>query len=279
MRLLVCALCLSVCVLCRAPICRAEDARSIVARAVAADEHSDRLARDYTYKVHNEIIEHNSTGAATSTHSTLDEVLYIGGKRYFHLLEKDGKPLSAAEQKKEQANLDRAVRDASRLNPAERDKRIADEERDRTRRRDGFKEIPDAFDFRLLGDDEISGRRVWKIAASPRASYHGKLHGVLNNVTGTLWIDKIDYNWAKVDADVLNPVRLGWFLARVDRGAHVSYEMMRVNDELWVPHNVELSASARLLLLKKLNVDQRVTFSDYRKFQTDSRIVSTDVEP
>jgi hypothetical protein len=32
-------------------------------------------------------------------------------------------------------------------------------------------------------------------------------------------------------------------------------------------------------LLKKLNVEQNVTFNDYRKFQTDSRVVSTDETP
>ena len=55
--------------------------------------------------------------------------------------------------------------------------------------------------------------------------------------------------------------------------------MMRVNDELWVPKDISLKASARLALLKKLNVEQTLTFSDYRKFQTDSRVVSTGDAP
>ena len=54
---------------------------------------------------------------------------------------------------------------------------------------------------------------------------------------------------------------------------------MRVNDELWVPKSVALKASARLVLLKKVNVEQEITFSDYRKFQTDSRVVSTGEGP
>ena len=36
-------------------ICNGQDARSLVERAVAADDHSDRLARDYTYKLRDEI--------------------------------------------------------------------------------------------------------------------------------------------------------------------------------------------------------------------------------
>lgn len=256
----------------------AQDARAIVARAVAADNRSDRLARDYTYKVRDEIIEHDKDGRVKSTQSTLDEVLYIGGKRYFHPLEKDGKPLRAAQQRSEDAKLDRAVKDANRMTEAERNKQLADAERDRAKQRADFKDIPDAFDFRLIGDDTIDGRETYKITATPKPSYRGKLRSILNNIEGTVWIDKADFNWVKFEAEVLNTFRIGWFLARVDKGTHISYRMTRVNDELWAPADVTLNASARLALVKKVNVEQHVTFSDYRKFQTDSKIIATDAD-
>jgi hypothetical protein len=255
--------------------CFGQDARSLVARAVAADDHSYRLALDYTYKIHDEIRELNAAGGVKAVHSTLDEVLYIGGKRYFRPLEKDGKPIPSQEAKKEQAKLDRAAADASRLTEAEHDKRIADEERDIAKRRAQFKDVPDAFDFKLLGEAVIAGRGAWEISATPRAGYHGELQGILRNLEGTLWIDKQDFNWVKFEADVLKPFSLGWFLARVGEGTHLSYELMRINDELWVPKDISLKASARLVLLKKVNVEQQITFSEYRKFQTDSRILST----
>ena len=260
-------------------ICFGEDARALVARAVAADEHSYRLALDYTYKIHDEIRELNAAGGVKSVHSTLDEVLYIGGKRYFRPLEKDGKPIAPAEARKEQAKLDRAAAEASRLSDAEHDKRVADEERDIAKRRAQFKGVPDAYDFKLLGEAVIGGRGAYEIAATPRAGYHGELQGILRNVGGTLWIDKQDLNWVKFEADVLKPFSLGWLLARVGEGTHLSYELMRVNDELWVPKEVALKASARLVLLKKVNVEQEITFGEYRKFQSDSRIVSVGETP
>jgi hypothetical protein len=264
-------------------ICCGQDARSLVARAVAADNHSYRLALDYTYKVHDEIHELDAAGAVKSVHSTLDEVLYIGGRRYFRPLEKDGKPIPAREAQKEQAKLDRAAAEASRLTEAEHDKRIADEERDIDKRRAEFKDVPDAYDFKLLGEAVISGRGAFEIAATPRAGYHGELGGILRNLEGTLWIDKQDFNWVKFEAEVLKPFSLGWFLARIGQGTHLSYELMRVGttdkDALWVPKDISLKASARLALLKKVSVEQSITFSEYRKFQTDSRIVSTGDTP
>jgi hypothetical protein len=267
---------ISACVYCG--IAFAEDARSLVARAVATDDHSYRLALSYTYKMRDEIDDLDAAGGVKSVHSTLDEVLYIGGKRFFRPLEKDDKPVPADEAQKEQARIDRAAADAERLNEADHARRIADEERQIAKRRAQFKDIPDAFNYRLLGDAVVAGRSAWEISAKPRAEYHGELSGILHNLEGTLWIDKQDCSWVKFEADVLHPFSIGWFLARVAEGTHLTYELMPVGtpgkDEFWVPKAISLKASARMALVRRVNVEQHVTFSDYRKFQTDARIVA-----
>ena len=258
---------------------RAQDARSIVARAVAADDRSDHLARSYTYKLRDEIRELDPAGRVKNVHSTVDEVLYIAGKRYFRPLEKDGKPIPAADAQREQAKLDRAATEAGRLNEAEHESRVEAAERERAKQRAEFKDLPDAFNFRLLGESTIQGRRCWEILAEPRAQYHGGFQGIFHSVQGKLWIDEQDFNWARVEGEALKPFSLGWLLARVAAGTHLTYEMQRVNDEMWAPARISLTASARLLLLRKVHVDQELTFSDYRKFQSDSHIVSTDDSP
>lgn len=259
-------------------LCSAEDARSLVARAVAADDHSYRLALNYTYKMRDEVDQLDAAGAVKSVRSTLDEVLYIGGKRYFRPLQKDDKPIPADEAKNEQAKLDRAAADASRLSEADHARRIEEEERQIAKRRARFKDIPDAFDYTLMGSAVVLGRSAWEISVKPRPAYHGELSGILHNLEGTLWIDKQDCSWVKFEADVLHPFSIGWFLARVAEGTHLSYELMPVGtkgkDEFWVPKEISLKASARMALVKKVNVEQHVTFSDYRRFQSDSRIVS-----
>jgi hypothetical protein len=150
---------------------------------------------------------------------------------------------------------------------------------ERAKKRAEFKDVPDAYDFKLVGEEEISGRTAYVIQAMPRLGYKGAFKGILHNVEGRLWIDKTDFHWVKVDLVVLHSFSLGLFLARVGEGTHLTYEMMRVNDELWAPKQITLNASARLLLLKKINANQHVTFFDYRKFQTDSRVISTEAEP
>ena len=111
--------------------------------------------------------------------------------------------------------------------------------------------------------------------ATPRAGYRGKEHGALSQMRGKLWIDKNDYRWVKAEAETLDTISFGLFIARLAPGSRLMFEQVRVNNEVWLPKRVAVSATARLGLIKKLNVEEETTWSNYRKFQTDSRVTST----
>jgi hypothetical protein len=55
--------------------------------------------------------------------------------------------------------------------------------------------------------------------------------------------------------------------------------MTRVNDEVWLPKRIEAKASARLALVKKYRIESDTSFSNYRKFQVESRVVSAAPQP
>jgi hypothetical protein len=65
------------------------------------------------------------------------------------------------------------------------------------------------------------------------------------------------------------------FLARVAKGSHMVLEQTRVNDEVWLPKRLVVNVTARIGLVKRLDVDREVVFSEYRKFQVDSHITGT----
>ena len=60
----------------------------------------------------------------------------------------------------------------------------------------------------------------------------------------------------------------------MSKGARLEIEQRRVNEEVWLPEKVLMSASARVGLVKRLNVQQEMTFRNFRKFQSDSQVVS-----
>ena len=96
---------------------------------------------------------------------------------------------------------------------------------------------------------------------------------MLSKFRGKLWVDKADYEWVKLDLELIDSVSFGLFLARIAKGAHLTIEQTRLNDEVWLPLHLRFSASATLGLVKKLNVEQDTTFKNFRKFQTDCQVV------
>jgi len=47
-----------------------------------------------------------------------------------------------------------------------------------------------------------------------------------------------------------------------------------VNNEVWLPKRAEIAGSVRVALVHVMRGQIIYTFSDYKKFQTDSRVVA-----
>jgi hypothetical protein len=94
-------------------------------------------------------------------------------------------------------------------------------------------------------------------------------------VKARFWIDQKDYHWAKLDVETLDTISFGGFLLRVEKGTRLIIEQAHINDEVWLLKSVTLRASARVALIKSLHEELLITYSDYKKFQVDSRVVST----
>ena len=88
-----------------------------------------------------------------------------------------------------------------------------------------------------------------------------------------MWIDKTGYQWVKIEAETTETISWGIFLARLNPGAKLVFEQTRVNDEVWLPRRQWMRGSGRIGLLKKLAMEDEITWSGYRKFQAESKIV------
>jgi hypothetical protein len=77
-----------------------------------------------------------------------------------------------------------------------------------------------------------------------------------------------------MDAEAIDTISWGLFLARIHKGSHLYVEQTRVNDEVWLPKHVQVKFDAKLALLKTFRMDIDIAFKDYKKFGSSSRIVS-----
>lgn len=253
----------------------AQDARAIIEKTVNHDRRNYHELQSWTYKVSDRIEKIDGSGHIKQVETTFDEVLYLGGKPYIHALGKNGRPLPAKEAAKEQAKLDKATAEAGRLTEEERQKREQQTEKEREKDREVLQYLPDAFTFKLLGEDVINGRPAWRIRAEPEPRYNGKYGFLLKNLEGTLWIDKDENQLVKGEIHAIKGFSIGLFLASVGEGSRLYFENIRLSDGLWVSHRAGFEGSARVLI-RHIRENEELQFSDFRKFQTDSRIVPSE---
>lgn len=245
----------------------------IVQNCVNQMKRSVRLRSSYTYKFQDETTELSRAGQAKNRHRKLVEVMYFAGKPYERLLEKDGRPLSASEEKHEQDKMNRAAAEAAKLTEAQREEQRAKQDREREKDNEWLQFIPKAFDFSRESDAMLNGRATYVVDVAPKRDYRGKYASMLGKTRGKLFIDQRDFTLARMEADVLEPISFGLFLAKLNAGTRITFEEIRVNDEIWLPKTVTVHADARALV-KSYRFDERLVFSDYRKFQSESRIVA-----
>lgn len=256
----------------------AQDAREIVLRSLEHDDRNDRIARNYTFLERNDARQLDGQGRLKKREVLTYDVTLLEGSPYRRLIARDDKPLPPAEERKEQEKLRKSIEQRQKETEAERARRVADWEKKRQEGRDFLREIPDAFNLRVVGDERVDDMDAWVIEATPRPSYRPKarMARILQKFKGKLWIDKRDSVWVKMEAEALDTVSYGLILARLQKGARLSVLQTHVNDEVWLPRTVEVTLSARVALVKTIRLAAEITFKDYRKFQAESRLLSFD---
>ena len=254
------------------------DVNEIVRRSIQASDENWRIARNYTFLQRTEERQMDSAGRVKSKEVKTYDVTLLEGSPYLRLVERDDRPLPPAEEKKERDKLEKSNAERLKETPAERQRRIDEYDKRRERQRKTMHEVEAAFDFKIAGQDRLEGRDVWILEATPRPGYRPRSRDakVLPHVRGKLWIDQRTYHWVKLDAEVIDPVSWGLFLVRLDQGARIRFDETRVNDEVWLPRWISIAASARIGIFKKLRVQEDTTYKNFRKFQTDSRMVAVE---
>ena len=175
---------------------------------------------------------------------------------------------------KEQARLEKQIEKMQNEKPKQREKRLAKIEKEREESEQFLQEITRAFEFRLIGEEEIDGVATHVISAEPREGYEPSSPEtkVLPKVRGTLWIAREDNAWVKADMETIGNITWS-VIFKLHEGARVRFTQRRINDEVWLPDSWHVSMKAKAALVFKFNGEVTGTYSDYRKFTTDSTVI------
>lgn len=253
----------------------AQDAREIVRKSVELDQANWQRMQDYTWMARSTDRHLDSAGKVKSTETSAWETVMLDGEPYRRMLERNNQPLPPAEQKKEQDKLDKIAARLAHQTPEEKQRRLAVYANRRRKEREFLREIPDAYDLHIESAAQVDGHAVWVIAGTPKPGYHARDRDAraLLKIRGTIWVDKSNYQWVRVEAQTTDTIAFGLFLARLNPGAALVFEQTPVSGDLWAPKRLYMKGAGRLGLVKRIAMEEEITWSNYRRFQVDSKVV------
>ena len=249
--------------------------RQLIRQTAEKDMENDKRQRDYTYIQREEEHKLDGKGQVKSTETKTSEIMELYGEPVERLIAKDDKPLSDKDAKKEEEKIQKVIEKRKNESEEDRKKREAKEEKEREENRQFVREVADAYNFRLAGIESLAGRDTYVIDGEPKPGYqaHLKEAKILPKFRFRAWIDKDESQWKKLDIQCIDTVSFGLFLARIHKGSRIIIEQTRINDEVWLPQHINVKVDARLALLKDFNLEDDITYRDYKKFRTDTKIV------
>jgi len=253
----------------------AQDVREIVRRAFELNQKTEELSQNYTFLQTEHVRMLDGKGGVKRDTSKTEDITVLEGSPYRRLVARNGKPLTPEEQKQEDERLKRSDEERRAETPEQRERRLAEWRRRREQRIGPFREVLEAYDFKLAGEESVNGVPVYTIDATPKPGYKPKSStaSILPKFKGRLWIAKSDYGVAKVDAETLGTISYGGILFRLAKGSRLEIVQERVANDLWLRKRIWVEMSGRVLLVSALRAQIEFTFADYRKFQTDSRMI------
>lgn len=248
------------------------DAATILRRAILQEEANEQAVEQYAW--HERDIERQLTpeGAAGKLirDDTLD-VSQVDGVEYRRRIERNGAPLAAAEQGREDRRLAAFIR--KQASPAVRARNLREQEKERQQLHELIEGVPEAFVLTLELPAAPPACACYVIQATPRAGYHAQDHNLdqLHHVAGTIWVDRKSFAVARLDLRLVQSLGFGWLLARIAKGGQVSLREAPVEGH-WFPESLTADLRARVLVVKGYNLAVEQTFTDYRAFGASATV-------
>jgi len=238
---------------------------------VRARLRTDRaLQAHYTFTERRQEIEISKLGKVSSNVVKTYEVYPSAdpGNTYKRLIAVNGKPVSPDELAR---NDEKHRRDLERLQASstEQAKLQQDIEKNRREEREAIDELFRVYQIQLVGRETIAGYPTIVGTLEPRPEYRPRSDDgrMMKRFRARVWIHEFDYQLVKADLESVDDVTLGWgIVGRLHKGAKVSLERTKVNNEVWLPARLRIVGTGRTLVFRGFSLDSLTQWSDYRKF-------------
>jgi hypothetical protein len=251
--------------LCFAPLCFGQSAlpnpADLLKDARSRQEKMDAIRENYTFHRIVTTDELDDRGAVTKSTSEEHEVFFVNGHRIARLVKKNGTPLDAAAEKKEQERIRKRVEECLKQAPPPR------------RGAGTIAEILAVVKISNPRRLTLNGRSTlaYDFTGDPAAHGHDMEQNAMKKTSGTLWFDEVDHQVARLEVLFYDNFRIaGGLLANVQKGTSISLEQSPVGDGLWMQTASEQHVGVRVAF-KKYRENEHARNFDFKKFDVTTQ--------
>jgi hypothetical protein len=242
----------------------------------------DKLKENYAGTETEEETEYDGNGKVKKTEIRESTFFYLDGDEVSTLVKKDGKPLSADEQRKENEKTQKRIEEHQKRKAKKEAKEEKAKEEGKTNEKDepGIEVFLRACQFvnprreRFRGQDVL----VFDFEPNPEFKPHKLEEKVVQKLAGVVWIDENAHDVARLEAYFVGDFKLAaGLLANLQKGTSFVFEQAFVNNEVWLPTYLEAHVGVRVLLVKGFKINVVTRYSDYKRFNVET--LSTIAKP
>jgi len=182
------------------------------------------------------------------------------------LILKDGKPLTAEQDKAERQRLNDML-----ASPAAYAKHVKNGESEKSMADKLIPLMPEAMMNTYTPGQPQSGRNggapeiVLDYKPNPKFAPPSTQAQALTGLQGRVWIDAKTHYVVRMEGTIFRPVNFGWgMLAHIYPGGKVMMNQTNVGDNRWIFTDFSMELSVRALMVKKLDIRSSAKTSNYQ---------------
>jgi hypothetical protein len=236
----------------------------------------DKIKENYAGTQVEEETEYDKNGKVTKKEVNEYTFFYLNGDEITTLVKKDGKALSAEEQKKENEKTQKRIEEEQKNQQKKEEKEAkAKEEGKDSKDKDepGIEMFLRVSQFVNPRRERFRGQDTLVFDFEPNPEYKPKnlAEKVVKELAGVVWIDEKAKDVVRLEAYFVGDVHFaGGLLANVQKGTGFTFEQAYINNEVWLPTYLEAHIGVRVLLVKGIRMGVITRYSDYKRFNVET---------
>jgi hypothetical protein len=221
------------------------DGRAIKARVLKSLRASEDALENYSCIVRQQSDELDEKGGVKKHRSSVKEQFFVNGVEVEHTLERDGKPLSEGDAKKEQDRVDKEVKKYSDVKEAEKKQARGEKQADKFLR---------ALSLTNGRRESRGGRNTlfYDLAGDPDFRARSLEERFAKALDGKIAIDEDSGTPTELRFQTTRDVKIGGgLLANLHKGFWLHVTQQREPDGAWITKSVEGNGDARAALFMR----------------------------